>query len=550
MRGWVLAIGLVCVIPCVPGKVRAEPVEPDDASKMPLGARARLWTIPDGDRGRRVADLPIDEPSVSAVAFCPRGKLLAYTATRIELMDRTSNGYLRYRGHVTIYLCDASGGKEVRRFERHGASIHSLVFSSDGKRLAAIDEMGRWIDVWNVITAEALFQGPIPLDVGPCSTLWGQAMTFLPGGRELCTGNGRNLHILDVDAAKELRRFRHQENDLVLNTSALAFSENGEWGAIATDKISLCSIATGKRLRELHGPLHCVYCMAFSPDRKTLAAGDDRALHIWHVSTGQLRCSVPQSGRVYRLAYSPDGRTLALTVGKEILLWEVNTGKRRGRIIGHTGNTACLAFAPDGRMLASGGEDMSCILWDLREVALKGASRPAVWKNQDLDALWASLADEDAAKAYQGIWRMVSTPVQTIPYLRRHVQPVAAADRRRLAGLIADLESARFEVRQQAVSELEQFAELAAPALQEALASGPTLETRLRLDQLLTRLTGTVTTPEAIRVVRAVEVLEQIGTAEAKQLLQVLAQGAAEARLTQEAKLALERLGNRHVLAP
>ena len=45
-----------------------------------------------------------------------------------------------------------------------------------------------------------------------------------------------------------------------------------------------------------------------------------------------------------------------------------------------------------------------------------------------------------------------------------------------------------------------------------------------------------------LRALRAVEVLEYIGTTEAKKLLMALAQGAAEARLTREAKASLKRL--------
>lgn len=51
--------------------------------------------------------------------------------------------------------------------------------------------------------------------------------------------------------------------------------------------------------------------------------------------------------------------------------------------------------------------------------------------------------------------------------------------------------------------------------------------------------------PVQLQLLRAVEVLEQIDTPEARRLLAELAQGAAAARLTQEAKAALERLEKR-----
>ena len=51
--------------------------------------------------------------------------------------------------------------------------------------------------------------------------------------------------------------------------------------------------------------------------------------------------------------------------------------------------------------------------------------------------------------------------------------------------------------------------------------------------------------PEQARALRAVEVLEHVGTAEAKRVLETLAAGAAEARLTQEARASLRRLDAR-----
>jgi hypothetical protein len=68
----------------------------------------------------------------------------------------------------------------------------------------------------------------------------------------------------------------------------------------------------------------------------------------------------------------------------------------------------------------------------------------------------------------------------------------------------------------------------------------PALEIRRRVQQLLNQSRDW--TPERLREHRAIQALEHIGTPAGRQLLETLAQGAPEARLTDEAKAALRRL--------
>jgi hypothetical protein len=78
-----------------------------------------------------------------------------------------------------------------------------------------------------------------------------------------------------------------------------------------------------------------------------------------------------------------------------------------------------------------------------------------------------------------------------------------------------------------------------------ALANNPSAEARRRLEPLLAKVERQELSSTALRQVRATEVLEHIATPEARDLLKNLAAGATEARLTQEAKAALERLERR-----
>jgi hypothetical protein len=123
------------------------------------------------------------------------------------------------------------------------------------------------------------------------------------------------------------------------------------------------------------------------------------------------------------------------------------------------------------------------------------------------------------------------------------LRPAAPAARARLKLLIADLSSESFAVRQQALRELEREGELARAVLTAAHQVEKELETRRRIEQLLGKLI--TLPPELLRALRAVAVLERIGTPAARGVLRSLADGAPEARVTQDALSALKRLQRR-----
>jgi len=116
--------------------------------------------------------------------------------------------------------------------------------------------------------------------------------------------------------------------------------------------------------------------------------------------------------------------------------------------------------------------------------------------------------------------------------------------------LLGNLDSPRFDDRERASRELRQLGELAEPALVHALAGRPSSEARRRTDELLQLRDRQIVSGDALRALRAVEVLELMGTAKACAALQALSAGAPEARLTCDAKAAVERLATRSAGKP
>jgi HEAT repeat protein len=112
----------------------------------------------------------------------------------------------------------------------------------------------------------------------------------------------------------------------------------------------------------------------------------------------------------------------------------------------------------------------------------------------------------------------------------------------RIAKLLTALDSDDFDERESATGGLAKLGELAGPAMRKAMAEKPSLEARRRLEELTNKLDGPVTIPEQARELRCIEVLEHIGSPEARRLLEELSKGAEGARVTRDAKASLERL--------
>jgi hypothetical protein len=286
---------------------------------------------------------------------------------------------------------------------------------------------------------------------------------------------------------------------------------------------------------------------AFSPSGKNLALGSGDTIHLWDLARGrEIRRFGEEQAAADTAVFSPDGTLLATgSADGVVCLWEVASGTFLGRFKGHRGAVGAVAFSADGKALASGGADTAAVVWDVPCLIRRGREEARNLSPEKRAQLWNDLAGDDAARADQAIWALAGAPNHAVHLLHKRLQRVAPVDPKQVARLVADLDSRDFAVRRQASADLEKLGDLAEPALAEVLAGQPSLEVRQRVDKLLEKAHGPVRVPEQIRALRALEVLELIGSAEARQLLEQLGQGAAEARVTQEAKAAVQRLAAR-----
>jgi hypothetical protein len=226
--------------------------------------------------------------------------------------------------------------------------------------------------------------------------------------------------------------------------------------------------------------------------------------------------------------------------GGSVHVWDVLTGKERKEFKGHTATVNALAFAPHGKTLASASHDTTALIWDVMPLARPALPTP-VRQPGDLAIWWQDLAGNDAARAFAAMGELAAVPKEAVAWIKDRAQPAQPLDENRALALLKQLDDDQFSVRNKATSELLKLGELVLPVVNHALAGNPVPEARRRLEEVRTKLSGWLLHGERLRSCRAVEVLEFIGTPEARAVLSTLAAGAPGALVTTSAQAALKR---------
>jgi RNA polymerase sigma factor (sigma-70 family) len=536
-----------------------------------------------------------EERYITRLAFSPDGKVLAQAAAGvIRLRDVTTSkpilevlglpSYVmsvRFAADGKRLLASCQGGQTgswdpltgeqlsllkgpPEGFAGHADTAMLLVttLSADGRKAALVDRRGV-LHVWDpatakvwcrineppVATAQADFSPDgnilVVKHVDDVSRLWdaltgklqscltrfdegisGPPHAFSPDGRILATTltamkNRAVIRLWETATGKELGRLTWEDGS-------------------APD--SLMFAADGKHLVVAHCDHH--YQMIEVKEK-------DIGLRLWDLATQRelQRFKAPVDVFSHTVVISPDGKTLAAGARDTVLLWELASGKERGRFPGHRERVMSLAFSPNGRLLASGSLDYTALVWDVTGLSGDGKLFTRAARSDEIERLWAELSSEDGIRAYRAMWMMVAAARPSVSFLAARLRPKEPVEDDRLKRLIADLDSDQYKVRTQASQELEELGELAETTLRKALAGTLSPEARQRLENLLHKVEVQILSPKQLLTLRALEVLEHCRTPEAKHVLQTLAAGTPEARLTQEAKASLERLAKRPTTA-
>jgi hypothetical protein len=458
---------------------------------------------------------------VNGLAFTPDGKQLA------------SGG-----GDGALCLWDLSTRKQLYRVAGHTAGMATLDVSRDGRTVAT----GGWdftAAVWNTATGK---EGSRIKGLGIAAI----SLAFAPAGRVLAYGgNDGTVLLLEPATGREVRRLVGHKG----HVEFAGFTPDGRFVVSgASDKtMRLWSVDSGKQLYAVPCDAPVRRGIAMSADGRTLTARtDDGTLRAWEVATGKERAHFPLKEGVVALACSPDGRYLAgALTSLAVCVWDLATGREVCRYTGLAVWIMRLAFSPDGRTLAGGSADSTILLWDVGRV-LGGQPLQAVKLNAaQLQQEWQALTGKDAARAYRALGTLAAAPRQALPLLRQHLRPAASVDAKRVEKLLAGLDDDDFVVRQKATRELEKLGEEAEASLRKVLQGNPSAEVRVRVKRLLEKMQGGLPSAGRCHRLRMVEVLERIGTPEARRVLEEAAGNRSDPWLAAEARQACRRLDQR-----
>jgi WD40 repeat protein len=513
------------------------------------------WNLATGEKTEKITTLPGD---AEAIALAPDQDTLAYagqnhTVHRWSLNQKKeltpadgpqgaitslavspNEKYLAYvDGAGNVFLLETATQKELHHWKVTGAKDPVLAFSPDGSLLAAASAAGK-VQLWQIPGGkEQHLLSPPAADEVEC-------LVFSPAAKTLAVGYRKaGIRLWNTETGKVDRSMAQPEG-----IYALAYSPDGSLLAGAGLEKTIIWKG-GEQWRELADKQRAA-SLAFSPDGKTLATGHfDASINLWNMADGKKTVTFEGHGSaVYSLAFSATGRRL-LSSGfdRSVRVWEPFS---IGQIVSWTGATGpvySVAFSPDGRRVYSGSADTAILVWDATRRSPGGKLAMAKLNQEQLEGLWKTLATGNAGVADNAAWSLIAGGDEAIDFLHKRVYLV---DRNELDKLIKDLDSEKFSVRAKATKTLEGYGLWIQGRLKEASDNPLSLEQKLRLDQLLEKLTpdkqNISLEQERFRLRRVMEILEQVRTKRAIELLVNLSKGAAENAIADEAAVALKRV--------
>ncbi|MCC6550734.1 MAG: caspase family protein, partial [Ignavibacteriaceae bacterium] len=285
------------------------------------------------------------DDNVEAVAISPEGKYIVTSG-----------------GDKTIRIWETVSGKQLKTLNVEW-SVSSISISGDSKYLVS-SGLYEKTKVWQFPGGKLLRQFGSENHLVYSSAL-------SRDGTFIVTGSQDSIKIWNFADGKLMRTFSgHSEpiRSIVISPdSKFIISASGD------SSIKVWNRSTGTLLHQLEGHTGSVESIALSSDGKNIVSGSfDGTIRIWNLSDGALLRTITTDGiwggqRVFAIAFSPDNKLIAGAADEEVKVWEAGSGSLRyklGKSNGRLYNS--FSFSPDFGYLAVGSSDDTITILDTR----------------------------------------------------------------------------------------------------------------------------------------------------------------------------------------
>ncbi len=247
-------------------------------------------------------------------------------------------------------------------------------------------------------------------------------------------GLGLGMAALPAEAPQKDRRCEPPP------TGAIAFAGFARKGQLVTARQCFsvyCATCHAEPITPLRNPplVQADAALALAPDGRSVALGNrDGTVSVWELASGGRRVTL-RSGTdrpLTALAFAPDGKVLAGGQDRYVHFWDVATGReletRQGPSLDLADASLDLlsaALSPDGRKVLSASRASAALAWDV--IGLRPEPRTIPLEERELAACWDDLRGE-AGRAWKAMNRLETAPRQAVALLNEHLRPAAPVD--------------------------------------------------------------------------------------------------------------------------
>lgn len=300
-----------------------------------------------------------------------------------------------------------------------------------------------------------------------------------------------------------------------------------------------CYVPNGPPTASMTGAgLYCRHLLGWEKDHKALKQG---ALRLQQLS------AQPRTLNAYHHHFAT--RAFLAIGGETWVPWEarivtflIERQERRGALEG--------SWPAQGDVYGDAGGRLMVTSLSLLALMQCGHLNPTAVSPRQLSPAeaaqrWADLRGDDFGKVRDAMEKLLGSPNEAVSLLVSAIKPAEVADAKKTDALIADLSATAFAKRNRANEQLKELGEAAIPSLRKALKANPEVELRRRVETLLELAANQAHSPERLRELRGVQILELTDTPEARAVLERLAKGARHIGVTDAADDALLRMRSR-----